>query len=880
MTRVKGKPEKTGGKLVVPEYDDVIVYSMGKVASSSISMALSDAGVRCYDIHTLASERLKVSIGWHVDSPDYLTIPLNLLQSIEAYNACQVVDKISIITPIREPIFRNISAVFQSAPRKLSDKKIMERLKKYNPIVPDYWFKSDFIPATGIDVLNMTHDKSQNSFEFENDKFRVLILKTEATDDEKSAIISNFLGKAVKIKRVNIGGNKWYSELYGKIKSNIDVMGPDFVEKCIELDYFRAFYSDVHIKSLLRNVISDEAYIDRLLLEKPDATQVPNTSPIKTSAAGSAPAANVVNSDATAKKNAMTISAITPSYNQAEFLPECLETVWAQSRAPIEHLVYDPGSSDGSRDIVKKHPKSQLIAEPDKGQSDAISRGMTEAKGDIIAWINSDDYYPNSQVFAQVAAAFEADDNLDIVYGRGVYVGKNNEYLRDAYVVSNTQQLPWRLHKEVGILQPATFIRRRLIEKIGILREDLNFCMDYEFWIRAQKSGAKFKFIDKTLACARYYSDNKTMGARDKSLREVIEMLKENFKYAHIDWIRRYAECLLYENDGILNNVNQSDTEKVDNISALTYRLNRDFNGDHKTTKYLIRRKDTNIIRTTANTLLKDRESLPVAYCQKLPIETKTFPNHKCYTVGPQRWAFKRNWRDAELQRTNKFVESFRKNRTSDTCIVVGNGPSLKETDLDLLEGHTVFISNFAVMNDRLRELATFLSVTNYLVAEQGGMQFNELDGVKKLYPYWLSYCLLPSSDTYYFNSVGRAEFSKDYADNVSWRSTVTFFHLQMAFALGFKKVLLIGVDNTYTQPKNVIEGDVIEQVEDDLNHFDPSYFKGKKWQAADTGNMSDMYQLSKAAFESEGREIVNCTVGGKLELFRRSSLSAELLND
>jgi len=792
MTRVKGKPEKTGGKLVVPEYDDVIVYSMGKVASSSISMALSDAGVRCYDIHTLASERLKVSIGWHVDSPDYLTIPLNLLQSIEAYNACQVVDKISIITPIREPIFRNISAVFQSAPRKLSDKKIMERLKKYNPIVPDYWFKSDFIPATGIDVLNMTHDKSQNSFEFENDKFRVLILKTEATDDEKSAIISNFLGKAVKIKRVNIGGNKWYSELYGKIKSNIDVMGPDFVEKCIELDYFRAFYSDVHIKSLLRNVISDEAYIDRLLLEKPDATQVPNTSPIKT----------------------------TPSYNQAEFLPECLETVWAQSRAPIEHLVYDPGSSDGSRDIVKKHPKSQLIA------------------------------------------------------------GKNNEYLRDAYVVSNTQQLPWRLHKEVGILQPATFIRRRLIEKIGILREDLNFCMDYEFWIRAQKSGAKFKFIDKTLACARYYSDNKTMGARDKSLREVIEMLKENFKYAHIDWIRRYAECLLYENDGILNNVNQSDTEKVDNISALTYRLNRDFNGDHKTTKYLIRRKDTNIIRTTANTLLKDRESLPVAYCQKLPIETKTFPNHKCYTVGPQRWAFKRNWRDAELQRTNKFVESFRKNRTSDTCIVVGNGPSLKETDLDLLEGHTVFISNFAVMNDRLRELATFLSVTNYLVAEQGGMQFNELDGVKKLYPYWLSYCLLPSSDTYYFNSVGRAEFSKDYADNVSWRSTVTFFHLQMAFALGFKKVLLIGVDNTYTQPKNVIEGDVIEQVEDDLNHFDPSYFKGKKWQAADTGNMSDMYQLSKAAFESEGREIVNCTVGGKLELFRRSSLSAELLND
>ena len=100
---------------------------------------------------------------------------------------------------------------------------------------------------------------------------------------------------------------------------------------------------------------------------------------------------------------------------------------------------------------------------------------------------------------------------------------------------------------------------------------------------------------------------------------------------------------------------------------------------------------------------------------------------------------------------------------------------------------------------------------------------------------------------------------------------------MQMAYALGFKKVLLIGVDNSYVQPDSVKEGDVIDQTEDDLNHFDPSYFRGKKWQAADTGNMSDMYVLSKEAFEADGREIVNCTVGGKLELFRRSSLKKEL---
>ena len=582
------------------------------------------------------------------------------------------------------------------------------------------------------------------------------------------------------------------------------------------------------MREALKKVSSNTDYVNRLLLNEPASTQIkcsPKMRPVPTKE-------NQMKPDGPKRKNKLEISVITPSYNQAEFLPECLETVWGQQRAPIEHLVYDPGSYDNSREIVSNHPKSQLIAEPDEGQSDAISRGMSEAKGDIIAWINSDDYYPDSHVFKRVAAAFEADDDVDIVYGRGVYVGKNNEYLRDAYIISNPEQLSWRLHKEVGILQPATFIRRRLIEKIGILRKDLHFCMDYEFWIRARKSGAKFKYLDKTLACARYYSENKTMGARDKSLREVIGMLKEHYKYAHIDWIRRYAECLLYSNDGILNNVNQNEKGAITKIEDLTRKLVGKFNGDFHTTKFLMRNKERVVTRSTRDVLLMQRESLPISYCHRIQTETKTVPKNVCYTVGDQRWAFLRQWKNAELEQTVKFVEKFRQSRDSDTCIVVGNGPSLKETDLDLLEGHTVFISNFAVLNERLRELATFLSVTNYLVAEQGSMQFNELHGVKKLYPYWLSYCLQSSPDTHYFNSVGHATFSSDFRKNISWRSTVTFFNLQIAYALGFKKVLLIGVDNSYVQPDNVKEGDVINQTEDDLNHFDPSYFRGKKWQA------------------------------------------------
>jgi len=100
---------------------------------------------------------------------------------------------------------------------------------------------------------------------------------------------------------------------------------------------------------------------------------------------------------------------------------------------------------------------------------------------------------------------------------------------------------------------------------------------------------------------------------------------------------------------------------------------------------------------------------------------------------------------------------------------------------------------------------------------------------------------------------------------------------LQLAFSLGYKKALMVGFDHSYKQPKKALEGDVIDQREDDENHFDPRYFRGKKWQAADTANMEHTYELSKAAFEKDGREVVNCTVGGKLEVFRRGDLATEL---
>ena len=262
------------------------------------------------------------------------------------------------------------------------------------------------------------------------------------------------------------------------------------------------------------------------------------------------------------------------------------------------------------------------------------------------------------------------------------------------------------------------------------------------------------------------------------------------------------------------------------------------------------------------------------SYCKPVPEEEVSGSGWTCYTVERRRWAFRSDWLKDQLARTAFEIDRLRNNRRGDTCVIVGNGPSLNQTDLGQLEGTDVFCSNYAHLNAELFRCATYLSVVNNLVAEQGAASFSMLQGVTKFFPYWLAYCIVPDESTYFFKSVGRPEFSTDINENVSWRHTVSFFQLQLAYGLGYHRVALIGFDHSYAQKVGVQEGAVIEQESPDQNHFDPRYFKGKKWHAADVDNMEAMYRLAKQAYEADGREIVNATVGGHLELFRRVELA------
>ena len=258
--------------------------------------------------------------------------------------------------------------------------------------------------------------------------------------------------------------------------------------------------------------------------------------------------------------------------------------------------------------------------------------------------------------------------------------------------------------------------------------------------------------------------------------------------------------------------------------------------------------------------------------CIELPVGKKRKWGYKTYKFGDRRIAFRSKWRQGLIRRDLARLSLMAKFPKGDTCIVVGNGPSLNKIDFGLFEGHDVIISNNAFEDEDLLHRASYFTVVNYLVAEQSFVRIDALKQVTKVFPVWLSYCLSGCPDTCFVEADSRAKFYSK-AWRFSCRHTVSHFNLHLAWHLGFKKVVLVGFDHNYVQPEGTKEGDIILSDGEDPNHFFSSYFQGRKWQGANVERMEEMYRLAKVAFQADGRSIINATVGGKLEVFPRQEL-------
>jgi glycosyltransferase involved in cell wall biosynthesis len=224
------------------------------------------------------------------------------------------------------------------------------------------------------------------------------------------------------------------------------------------------------------------------------------------------------------------VSIVTPSYNQAAFLEQTIRSVLEQDYPNIEYLIADGGSTDGSVEIIKKYANKLAwwVSEKDKGQADGINKGFARAKGEFIAWVNSDDYYMPGAISA-VVAALQANPDVGFVFGDVQVVDKDGRILNNLHY-GNWSHADLMTFHIIG--QPAVFMRRSVLEKAGYLDPNYHFMLDHQLWLRMGLQ-AGIKYVPQLWAGAHYHEDC-------KNLLQPAEFGKEAYRI--VDWMRTTPE--------------------------------------------------------------------------------------------------------------------------------------------------------------------------------------------------------------------------------------------------------------------------------------------------------------------------------------------------
>jgi glycosyltransferase involved in cell wall biosynthesis len=237
------------------------------------------------------------------------------------------------------------------------------------------------------------------------------------------------------------------------------------------------------------------------------------------------------------------ISVVTISFNQREYLQEAIDSVLTQEYPTLDYIVVDPGSTDGSRELIESYRErlGEVVFEADQGAADGLNKGFRRASGDIFGFLNSDDVLLPGAL-SSVNQTLAENPECDIVMGNGYVVDAKGKYIRHIRAAGFT--VDRYFYGGATWLQQATFFRRAAFERAGGFNANNRSCWDGELVLDMVRQGARIKYLNQDLALFRIHARSITGSKRHSEMMKAdadrMFSLSRGRRWTAMDTIRGY----------------------------------------------------------------------------------------------------------------------------------------------------------------------------------------------------------------------------------------------------------------------------------------------------------------------------------------------------